>query len=204
MARTPKVVEDRREQIIDAAMRVFAQKGFARATNKDIAREAAITPGLIYHYFASKEDLLMAVIEAKSPLQFITSLPPEITLLPPEQFFRIVLLRVLNIFEAEPFVNLLPVLFSETLHDGNGYAAQIIPTLMPRAITFISTYIEMKTLTGELRPIDPAMVAQIVAGCLISFMIRRVLLHDPIARSYTQEQIVDAIIDVSLRGLLPR
>ena len=204
MARTPKVVEDRREQIIDAAMRVFAQKGFSRATNKDIAHEAGITPGLIYHYFTSKEDLLMAVIEARSPLQFIANLPPEISLLPPEQFFRVVLLRVLNIFEEEPFVHLLPVLFSETLHDGNGYAGQILPTLMPRAIAFISTYIETKTLTGELQPIDPALAAQIVAGCLISFMIRRVILRDPVARAYTQEQIVDTIIDVSLCGLLPR
>ncbi|MBV8695756.1 MAG: TetR family transcriptional regulator, partial [Ktedonobacteraceae bacterium] len=46
MARTPRVVEDRREQIIDAAMRVFSQKGFTRATNKDIAHEAGITAGL--------------------------------------------------------------------------------------------------------------------------------------------------------------
>ncbi len=51
MARTPKVVEDRSEQIIDAALRVFARKGFTKATNKDIAREAGITPGLIYYYF---------------------------------------------------------------------------------------------------------------------------------------------------------
>ena len=70
MARTPKVVEDRREQIIDAAMRIFAQKGFARATNKDVAQEAGITPGLIYHYFENKEALLMAVIEGRSPLTF--------------------------------------------------------------------------------------------------------------------------------------
>ena len=42
MARTPKVVEDRREHIIAAALRAFAQKGFARMTNKDIAREAGI------------------------------------------------------------------------------------------------------------------------------------------------------------------
>ncbi len=60
MARTPKVVEDRREQIIDAAMKVFSQKGFLRATNKDIAREAGITPGLIYYYFENKEALLTA------------------------------------------------------------------------------------------------------------------------------------------------
>src|SRR5260221_7083408 len=69
MARTPKVVEDRREQIIDAAMRVFAEKGFGKATNKDIAREADITPGLIYYYFESKEALLKAIIETRSPVQ---------------------------------------------------------------------------------------------------------------------------------------
>lgn len=204
MARTPKVVEDRREQIIDAAMRVFARKGFARATNKDIAREASITPGLIYHYFTSKEDLLMAVIEARSPLQFITNLPAEITMLAPEQFFQSVLLRVLNIFEEEPFVHLLPVLFSETLHDGSGHVGQIIPTILPRAITFISTYIEKKIATGELRSGDPTLAAQTLAGCLISFMIRRVILRDPMALAYTHEQIVDAIIDLGLRGLLPR
>src|SRR5260370_17586415 len=76
MARTPKVVEDRRDQIIDAAMRVFAQKGFIKATNKDIAREAGITPGLIYYYFESKEALLKAIIETRSPAKFMTTFLP--------------------------------------------------------------------------------------------------------------------------------
>src|ERR1700686_5698167 len=104
MARTPKVVEDRREQIIDAAMRVFAQKGFARATNKDIAHEAGITAGLIYHYFKSKEDLLGIVIEERSPLQLLTTFPIQAFDLPPEQFFRLFFTRVLNILEEEKFV----------------------------------------------------------------------------------------------------
>src|SRR2546421_3407222 len=92
MARTPKVVEDRREQIIDAAMSVFSQKGFTRATNKDIAREAGITPGLIYHYFENKEALLKAIIETRSPLQLVSFLPPEVLMLPPEVFLRFMIL----------------------------------------------------------------------------------------------------------------
>jgi AcrR family transcriptional regulator len=63
MARTPKVVENRREQIIDAAINVFSQKGFNRTINQDIAREAGITPGLIYHYFENKNALLLAIAE---------------------------------------------------------------------------------------------------------------------------------------------
>nr|MCR5661372.1 TetR family transcriptional regulator [bacterium] len=43
--------EARREQIIQAALKVFSEKGFLAATNKDIAAAAGIAPGLIYHYF---------------------------------------------------------------------------------------------------------------------------------------------------------
>src|ERR1700675_1554228 len=110
MARTPKVVEDRRDQIIDAAMQVFAQKGFIRATNKDIAREAGITPGLIYYYFESKEALLRAILEARSPMQLLTSLPPETMALPTEAFLRFLLRRVLTIVESENFIGLIRVI----------------------------------------------------------------------------------------------
>src|SRR5947207_6645939 len=110
MARTPKVVEDRREQIIDAAMRVFSQKGFTRATNKDIAHEAGITPGLIYHYFENKEALLKAMIEGRSPVKLISSLPPQALMLPPEVFLRFLLLQVLSIVEEEKFVQLIRVI----------------------------------------------------------------------------------------------
>ncbi len=74
MARTVKTVEDRREQIMEAALAVFAKKGFARASNKDIAREAGITPGLIYHYFESKEALQKAIFEERSPQRIIRSI----------------------------------------------------------------------------------------------------------------------------------
>src|SRR5581483_1784727 len=100
MARTPKVVEDRKEQILDAAMRVFAQKGFTRATNKDIAREAGITPGLIYYYFESKEAVLNAIIEQRSPLQVMGSISEEILAMPPELFLRYIIARILAIVES--------------------------------------------------------------------------------------------------------
>jgi AcrR family transcriptional regulator len=47
----------RRQSILDAAARVFSQKGVAAATMAEIAQEAGISPGAIYRYFASKDDL---------------------------------------------------------------------------------------------------------------------------------------------------
>jgi len=54
--------QQRARQIVEAAARVMARKGFAGTTMKDIAAEAGITAGLIHYYFDSKEDLLAAVI----------------------------------------------------------------------------------------------------------------------------------------------
>ena len=52
---------ERRQQILDAAVRVFARKGFHLARVADIAREAGVAYGLVYHYFRNKEDLLEAI-----------------------------------------------------------------------------------------------------------------------------------------------
>ncbi|MGW8957036.1 TetR/AcrR family transcriptional regulator [Paenibacillus sp. NPDC055715] len=52
-----------KNRLIDSALKVFSSKGFVASTTKDIAKEAGITDGLIYHYFSSKEELLWAVID---------------------------------------------------------------------------------------------------------------------------------------------
>ncbi len=52
-----------RARLLAAARAAFARDGYANATNKDIATAAGITPGAIYHYFPSKADLYVAVVE---------------------------------------------------------------------------------------------------------------------------------------------
>jgi TetR/AcrR family fatty acid metabolism transcriptional regulator len=50
--------EDKRRLILDAAVRVFAHKGYHTCRVGDIAEEAGVAHGLLYHYFRSKEELL--------------------------------------------------------------------------------------------------------------------------------------------------
>jgi TetR/AcrR family transcriptional regulator, fatty acid metabolism regulator protein len=52
---------DKRQQILDAAVRVFAAQGYDKSRVGDVAREAGVAYGLIYHYFDSKEAVLEAV-----------------------------------------------------------------------------------------------------------------------------------------------
>jgi TetR/AcrR family transcriptional regulator, fatty acid metabolism regulator protein len=57
-ARTTEAAADKRRQILDAAVRVFARRGFNGCRVSDIADEAGVAYGLVYHYFRSKDEVL--------------------------------------------------------------------------------------------------------------------------------------------------
>lgn len=89
----PKVSQEhsdaRRRQIIDAAYQCFARKGFHQTTMRDIYEEAGLSPGAVYHYFDSKDEIIQAsfdfdylrsqdafasALEQEEPLTAITNL----------------------------------------------------------------------------------------------------------------------------------
>ena len=61
----PRADGGKRERILDAAVRIFADKGFYNAKVSEIAREAGVADGTIYLYFKSKDDLLISLFEAR-------------------------------------------------------------------------------------------------------------------------------------------
>jgi len=63
MRRTAKDSAKTREKILDVSLKVFGQKGFGQTKLSDIAKEAEITRGAIYHHFNSKSELFSALFE---------------------------------------------------------------------------------------------------------------------------------------------
>jgi AcrR family transcriptional regulator len=63
-----------RQQILDASLRLFSERGFARTTVRDIARQAGITDAAIYYHFESKRELLEALVEERGFLARIGDL----------------------------------------------------------------------------------------------------------------------------------
>ncbi len=65
--RAPRVVvrenQRRREELIEIACRIFAEKGFDRASLQEIADEFGVLKGSLFHYISNKDDLLFAIIE---------------------------------------------------------------------------------------------------------------------------------------------
>lgn len=66
MKRTQEEAEQTRSDLLEAALVVFSRKGFEATTLSEIAAEASVTRGAIYHHFGSKEDFYLALIDDAS------------------------------------------------------------------------------------------------------------------------------------------
>jgi TetR/AcrR family fatty acid metabolism transcriptional regulator len=94
--------EDRRAQILDAAVRVFARQGYDAARVSDVAKEAGVAYGLVYHYFGSKDAVLEAVFrEAWGRLLLAVDAAEEIGETAPEQLSLVVKI-VLRAWRDDP------------------------------------------------------------------------------------------------------
>jgi AcrR family transcriptional regulator len=63
MAQYRMAIKDKRETILQAAMQLIAERGFHSAPMSMVAQRAGVSAGIIYHYFASKEDLIHALYQ---------------------------------------------------------------------------------------------------------------------------------------------
>jgi TetR/AcrR family acrAB operon transcriptional repressor len=63
MRRTKEDAEQTRQDLLDAALTIFSQKGYTAARLEDIAEAAGVTRGAIYHHFGSKSELFLALLE---------------------------------------------------------------------------------------------------------------------------------------------
>jgi len=70
MAPRPDVSEERKEQILEAATKVFIQAGFHKARMDDIAKQAGLSKGALYWYFDSKNAIIQAILDRMFTREF--------------------------------------------------------------------------------------------------------------------------------------
>ena len=67
---------DRRDQILDAANDLIAERGYAEVSVEDIASTAGVTRGLVHHYFGGRKDVYIALVERVGPSARSSCGPP--------------------------------------------------------------------------------------------------------------------------------
>ena len=70
MSPRPDVSEERHAQIIESAIKAFARQGFASTRMEDVATESGLSKGLLYWYFKSKEEIIIAIADLLFGVEF--------------------------------------------------------------------------------------------------------------------------------------
>lgn len=104
-----------RKQILDASLRLFSEKGFARTSVRDIAHAAGITDAAIYYHFASKRELFEALFEERGITSALTELERAVVTAPPCETFTGISRSALNIMQRNR--DFMKVLFSEATNE---------------------------------------------------------------------------------------
>jgi AcrR family transcriptional regulator len=149
----------RREEILDVAARIFAEKGYGDTKITEIADALDIADGTLYNYFDSKRDILLAIMDkAKSDTE---PLLQEIGELKTRDDIVAMLATSYDVFIAHlPFTRTL--LMEAWADDAilQEYLIDRLEQVGQRAHEFIVSRID----AGDFRPIDPALAAQMVLG----------------------------------------
>jgi AcrR family transcriptional regulator len=189
----------RRTQILDAATRVFASKGFNRATIRDVARDAGVADGTIYNYFANKTDLLFGLLDRLNDTERRPASLAQASEAPFGDYFRVyVRERVEALWSnADLFRAVLPELLANPELRARYYDEVIAPTMALGEGAFRAL-----VANGMMRNLDLTLSVRIVAGSLLGLMVLQLLGDETLAARW--REIPDAIADLLLPGLTPQ
>ena len=197
MVERTSAVEDKRRQLLEAAVRVFARKGFHASRVGDIAEEAGVAHGLLYHYFESKDQVLEAVFHENWSVLIARIANVEETDEPAADQLRHIATIVLRTWLHLPDV--VRVVIREF-----GRSPELEERLgeLTQPIDAIQRVIERGIERGEFRnDVDPRFAAAVVYGSIDELLTAWVL-----GRLPAEEEDVAAaertLLEVSLLGLL--
>ena len=192
---------DRRQQIIEAALRVFSTKGFHKATNKDIAEAAGgISPALIYWYFKDKEDLFVSIVRERAAIFQLADHPEQLMELPPAEGLALIGRTYLSIFRVPGNVALVRIVVGEAIRFPQ-MAEMFVKLVGQRFLGLISQYLQHQVDLGRLRPHNTMIAGRSFIGMFVVNVVARELLRMPDTLTIPDEQIVETVVGVFLTGL---
>jgi AcrR family transcriptional regulator len=190
--------EERRQQILQAATKLFARQGFARTTTKEIAREAGLSEGTIYKYFTNKQELLFSFLESKAlqSLQAFFAIARK-----DDEVIRDFLLNRFTLVEQGQ--GLMKVVFGEALFDPK-FARVLRRRLLEPARKVLTEFIAEGIREGRYRKLDPEVAGKVLAGLFFNFGLFWPALLGEKDSPYTKSELADMLAGIFLDGIRRR
>ena len=195
MAERKRKGKDKLPAIIDAALEVFAEKGFHNATIAEIARKAHVSEATVYEYCGSKEDLLFSIPEeiTRSSVERVESILPFIK--GAENRLRAVVYGYYQVYRDNPQYSslvLLDLKHNRKFMQTEGYH------MVRKAAGILLGVIKEGIESGEFKSdIDPQLVRSMVLGTIEHVFFRWHLME----RQEELPDLVDSVMDIIMGGI---
>jgi TetR/AcrR family fatty acid metabolism transcriptional regulator len=192
-----QLIAARKNQILDAAAAVFAEKGFHPTTTKDIAKRAGIAEGTIYNYFESKTALLLGVFERMRATVIHENMPPPPDDLDLRTFIQAVLYPPLAALQQDNFA-LFRIVVSEMLVSEEMqhlfYEQVWKPTL-----ALAEDYFEEQSAQHGLPTDEARLVIRGISGMVLGLMLEYIMGDPDVIAGW--ERLPDLLADLMTNGL---
>jgi AcrR family transcriptional regulator len=190
---------DRRQEILMAAMELFAKKGFRGTTTRDLAAQADVNEAIIFRHFNNKEELYTAILEYKvgeardSRMEELERLAQDTD---DEEFFMALGRAFMEKHEKDTtFMRLL--LFSAL--EGHELSQMFVASMTSRKP--FSNYIQKRIDEGAFRPMSPSLAARAFFGMFFSCVLWQEIFGVDKTQPYDQEEVVSTFVSIFLRGM---
>jgi TetR/AcrR family fatty acid metabolism transcriptional regulator len=189
---------DKRDAILRAAIRVFADRGFFGAQVADVARQAGVAAGTVYLYFRSKDDLLVSIFErtVRDAIAEGRAVLDEVSD-PIERLRRIARLHLGRLGRDRH----LAIVFQVELRQSTKFMKQFSSTGVREYLGIIRDVIAAGQESGLVRrDVNPTIAAKILFGALDEMATNWILS----ARRYDLAADADTVVDLFVRGVARR
>jgi AcrR family transcriptional regulator len=144
-----KAAPDKRRLILDAAVRVFARQGFHACRVSDIADEAGVAYGLVYHYFASKDEVLDTLFLERWNVMLELIREVDAEPLPVREKLGAIASFIVDSYRHDP--DLMKVIIVEVTRAANSFGNTHIDTIR-EAYDLIGEIVEQAQADGYFKP----------------------------------------------------
>jgi AcrR family transcriptional regulator len=192
---------DKRRQILDAAIRVFARQGFHATRVSDIADEAGVAYGLVYHYFKSKEEVLNELFSERWSLLLAAIEESDRQDGSPREKLGAVAAFIVDSYRHNP--ELMKVIIVEVTRAANSFGRTHLPEIR-RAYESIAKIVAEGQEQGAFRrDIDPTFASMSFYGAIEQLLSGWIFELIP-ASAADFEQAKDLVVATICDGLEPR
>jgi AcrR family transcriptional regulator len=197
--RKERRIAQRKEQIMTGAVKVFAEKGFHRATTKDIALAADVAEGTIYNYFQTKEAILWEIISQVAQLSQRQQVLEASVEQDPAQFF--ITHFVERLHTIAPAYEMILAVLPEILASAE-LRKQYNTMLIQPAIQMVESHLQARVGQGQLVMRDMALSARILVGMIFGLQLLYLIGDEMVQTNWHQPQhLAEELAQVLMNGI---